>query len=113
MIEEERITELERRADKSERNDKGFAETIKALIESSLHHSEMMDDFFRGMNELREAQSNTEVKIAALVDAQIRAEDEMKELREGMSQLRDVARQMMLAIIQTNKRVDDLEHKPS
>lgn len=58
----------------------------------------MMDDFFRGMNELRAAQENTDVKIAALLDAQIRAEDEIKtiraEMREGMNELRDVVRDL-------------------
>lgn len=38
MIDEERIAELEKRADKLESNDKGFAEAIKALMQSSLHH---------------------------------------------------------------------------
>lgn len=113
MTEEERITQLEQRANKFERNDKGFAEAIKALMESSVHHSGMMDDFFRGMNELRAAQANTDVKLAALVDAQIRAEVELKEMREGMNELRGIVKQMTQAIIQTNKRVDELERTSS
>lgn len=89
MTGEERITQLEQRADKLESNDKGFAEAIKALMQASLHHSEMMEDFFRGMNELRAAQENTDVKLAALVDAQIRAEDEMKAIREEAKAIRE------------------------
>lgn len=139
MTSEERITQLEQRTDKLESNDKGFAEAIKALMEASLHHSGMMEDFFRGMNELRAAQENTDVKIAALVDAQIRAEAEMKaireetkeireetkEMREGIKQLRDgidqlhedmselrgITKELARIAVTTNKRVDDLESR--
>ena len=92
MTDKERIANLEQRTDKQERNIKDFAQAIKALMESSLHHSEMMNDFFRGLNSLREtvgelrsAQANTDAKIAALVDAQIKAEDEIAKLREGQA----------------------------
>lgn len=102
MTEEERITDLEQRAEKQDGKIKTVGEAIVALSQSVLHHSEMMDDFFRGMNELRAAQADTDVKVAALVDAQIRAEDEMKELR-------GVIKQMAQAIIKTSERVDDLE----
>ena len=44
------------------------------------------------------AQANTDAKLAALVDAQIRAQDEMKamraESREGMGELRDVVKDL-------------------
>ena len=115
MIDEERITSLEQRAEKLERNDRGFAEAIKALMESSLHHTQMMDDFFRAMNELREAQANTDVKIAALVDAQIRAEDEISLMREGingltngMSELRESMKEIDLRLNEKLDRLTDI-----
>ena len=66
---------MERRVAKLERRSDNMEAAILQLIEAAQTHSEMMDDFFRGMIDLRAAQANTDVKIAALVDAQIRAED--------------------------------------
>lgn len=120
MTDEDKISELTARANKQDGKIKTLAEAVLALSQSSLHHSQMMENFFRGINELREGiaqlkehQADTDVKLAALVDAQIRAEDEMKnlrtELREGMKEVRDVIKEMAKAVIGTNKRIDDLE----
>lgn len=49
---------------------------------------ERLEEFREGMNELRAAQANSEAKIAALADAQIRTEAVVSALGE---QVRDLA----------------------
>ena len=48
---------------------------------------ERFEEFREGMNELRAAQANSEAKIAALADAQIRTETVVAALGERMKEL--------------------------
>ncbi len=65
---------MESRVKKVELKIKTIEEAILLLSQQTLIHSNWFD-------EIREAQANTDVKIAALVDAQIRNEDESKASR--------------------------------
>lgn len=72
MSTEDRVAELE----------SAFA-TLVRLVQS---HGERFDTHLAWINRLGEAQADSEQKIAALVDAQIRTEDELRRLAEQSAQ---------------------------
>jgi chromosome segregation ATPase len=57
--------------------------TLTQLVQS---HGERFDTHMTWINRLGEAQADSEQKIAALVDAQIRTEDELRKLAEQGAQ---------------------------
>lgn len=61
-----------------------LAESNRLLVEMIRRHDERIDDL-RGAQ--REAHEELSHKIAALADAQIRAEDEMRQLRAALAEL--------------------------
>ena len=70
-------------------------QSFKILVELARRADERMDDHLAWINqlgaaqaELAAAQANADTKIAALADAQIRAEDEMAESRREMAEFR-------------------------
>jgi hypothetical protein len=72
MSTEDRVAQLE----------SAFA-TLVQLVRS---HGERFDTHLAWINRLGEAQADSEQKIAALVDAQIRTEDELRRLAEQGAQ---------------------------
>jgi molecular chaperone GrpE (heat shock protein) len=65
--------------------------------------------------ETRANQENTDAKIVALVDAQIRSEDEMKEFRRETNEFRRATKQMFNHLVKVidkmDKRIELLEKK--
>jgi hypothetical protein len=55
---------------------------FKMLTELAVRASERADDADAGLAEMRAAQANADVRIAALADAQIRTEDALRKLIE-------------------------------
>jgi glycine cleavage system regulatory protein len=68
-----------------------FAADVRAftriLTEITRRHGERLEDHDSQMAELRAAQANTEHKLAALVDAQIKTEDALRRLTEKVDRL--------------------------
>ena len=73
MSDDERLTNLQ--------------EFAGLMMQWARRAEERLDEFREGMNELREAQANSEAKIAALADAQIRTEGVVSALGEQMREL--------------------------
>ena len=62
-------------------------EFAKLMMQWARRAEERFEEFREGMNELREAQTNSEAKIAALADAQIKTEAVVSALGEQMREL--------------------------
>ena len=60
-------------------------ESFVMLVALARSHEERIDQANEGIDQLRAAQANSEQKIAALADAQIRGEDAMNELRGALA----------------------------
>ncbi|MDT7540432.1 MAG: hypothetical protein QOE33_336 [Acidobacteriota bacterium] len=71
---ERRAADQERRSADQERRSARLEESFLTLVQLTRSHNE-------SFGELRAAQTETEHKLAALADAQIRGEESMKELR--------------------------------
>ena len=99
---------MERRVEKLEHRADGLGAAILQLITAAQSQSEMLDDYFRGLRELREAQANTDVKIAALVDAQIRAEDLSQTMRQTIAEAQVRVEDGMRALRQAITDIADL-----
>lgn len=99
---------MERRVEKLERRADGLSAAILQLITAAQGQSEMLDDYFRGLRELREAQANTDIKIAALVDAQIRAEDLSQTMRQTIVEAQARVEAEMRALRQAITDIADL-----
>jgi|GEM_PF-3361054 len=117
---------MESRVKKVELKIKTIEEAILLLSQQTLIHSNWFD-------EIREAQANTDVKIAALVDAQIRNEDEAKasrtntdakiaalvdaqirnedELKEHRKEMKELRNDFTKYMIKLEKRIELLEKK--
>ena len=99
---------MEERVKKAERRIKNVEEAILMLTESML----IQDDWW---DEYRSNQTNTDVKITALVDAQIRSESEIKEFRQETNEFRRATKQMFNHLIKLidkmDKRIELLEKK--
>jgi chromosome segregation ATPase len=63
-----------------------LSESFGMLVEMLRRHDERLDELRASQTELSEAQTETEHKLAALVDAQIRGEEAMKELRAAQAE---------------------------
>ena len=73
--------------DRIERRVKNVEEAIQLLTEAALRADERADTHQEWLNQLGAGQSNLEVKLAALTDAQIRTEDALKGIRESQAHL--------------------------
>ncbi len=62
-------------------------EFTRILTEITRRHGERLEDHDSQMAELRAAQANTEHKLAALVDAQIKTEDALRRLTEKVDRI--------------------------
>jgi septal ring factor EnvC (AmiA/AmiB activator) len=62
-------------------------EFAKLMMQWARRAEERFEEFREGMNELRAAQANSETKIAALADAQIKTEAVVTALGEQMKEL--------------------------
>ena len=62
-------------------------EFARLMMQWARRAEERFEEFREGMNELRAAQANSEAKIAALADAQIRTEAVVAALGEQMREL--------------------------
>jgi peptidoglycan hydrolase CwlO-like protein len=80
MAEDERIKNLQEFAGL-------MMQWVQRAEERMNEFREGMNEFREGMNELRAAQANSEAKIAALADAQIRTEAVVSALGEQMREL--------------------------
>ena len=76
---EARINKLEESNGRIAQTNRDLAESNRLIVEMLRRHDETDD-------ELRAAQTGTEQKLAALVDAQIKAEDEMNKLRSAQAE---------------------------
>ena len=88
-------------------------EIVVKLIQLSASHSERLEKILFGLDqakgeiiELREAQKNTDEKLNALIDAQIRNEEKFQEFRIETQKSLD---KMSKAIFEVNEKVDRLE----
>jgi hypothetical protein len=73
--EQQRLSaEQQRQSAEQQRRTARLEESLVVLIELSRSHNESIDELRSGQIELRAAQTESEQKIAALVDAQIRTE---------------------------------------
>jgi peptidoglycan hydrolase CwlO-like protein len=61
-------------------------ESFVTLVELTRSHNDGMDELRAAQAELSVAQAESEQKLAALVDAQIRGEEAMKELRSAQAE---------------------------
>jgi hypothetical protein len=73
MADDERLTNLQ--------------EFSRLMMQWARRAEERFEEFREGMNELRAAQTNSETKIAALADAQIRTEAVVSALGEQVREL--------------------------
>jgi chromosome segregation ATPase len=101
MSTEERLTELER----------SFV-TLTHLLESASERADTHDGWINQLGkaqaELSHAQAETETKIAALVDAQVRTEDVVARLGRAVTQLVESQTRTDAQIAQLTGRVDKL-----
>ncbi len=81
--------DLEKRVDTNTNDIQKMNDVLRQLIELSGSHTEQIEKMLFGIDEskgnireLRESQKETQEKLNALIDAQIRGEDQMRELRE-------------------------------
>lgn len=94
MSTEDRVAELE-----------GAFVTLTRLVQS---HGERFDTHLDWINRLGAASADSEQKIAALVDAQIRTEDELRRLAEQGAQVNARIDRLVEQSQQANARVDRL-----
>ncbi|HVG30020.1 MAG TPA: hypothetical protein VM864_10005 [Pyrinomonadaceae bacterium] len=86
--EQQRLSaEQQRLAAEQQRRTARLEESFVALIELSRSHDEGLDELRSGQVELRAAQTESEQKIAALVDAHIRTEDALARLAETVNDI--------------------------
>jgi multidrug resistance efflux pump len=78
---ENALTTLLELSANQERRVSRLEEAFVTLIELTRNHHEGMDELRAAQTELSAAQAETEHKLVALVDAQIRDEETVKELR--------------------------------
>jgi acetyl/propionyl-CoA carboxylase alpha subunit len=82
-----RTDTLEPRTDALEEFATDVREFTRILTEITQRHGERLEDHDSQMAELRAAQANTEHKLAALVDAQIKTEDALRRLTDKVDRL--------------------------
>ena len=85
----ELAAEQQRLAAEQQRRTARLEESLVMLIELSRSHNEGMDELRSGQVDLRAAQTESEQKIAALVDAQIRTEEARTEIDQRIAALAD------------------------
>jgi septal ring factor EnvC (AmiA/AmiB activator) len=91
---EARIKSLEESNRRITQTNRDLAETNRLIVEMIRRHDERVDEF-------QTAREETEHKLAALVDAQIRAEDEMAQVRAAIAELTG-------AVARLTERVDTI-----
>ena len=65
----------------------GLEQSFQMLVELARSADERMDQHLAWINQLGEAQANTETKMAALTDAQIRTDEALSRLAESQAKL--------------------------
>jgi hypothetical protein len=82
--------------------------SFNALVELARHADERADGHQAWINTLGEAQVESERRISALVDAQIRTEEKAQRTDEALRQLADAQRQLADSQRLTDKRLNAL-----
>lgn len=83
-------------------------ERLTRLEQSFVLLTQLANSVDERMDTLAEAQANTEVKIAALADAQIRAEDQIRELTQTVTGLTKAMTTLAESQTHTDRRLDAL-----
>ena len=82
---DERAFSLKQLIAKQDERTAGLEESFKMLVELARNASERADQHETWINELGAAQANSEAKIAALTDAQIRTSEALVRLAESQA----------------------------
>ncbi|MGI8670480.1 MAG: hypothetical protein ACR2J3_11660 [Aridibacter sp.] len=117
--------DLEKKVNKNEKRIETVEQAIQLLSQLTINHTDEIERMLFGIDETkgsiielresnvelresiieqRESQKDTQEKLNALIDAQIRGEDAMQELKKEM---RDLAKLVGLA----HQRIDKIEQK--
>jgi chromosome segregation ATPase len=100
--------EQQRQSAEQQRRTARLEESLVVLIELSRSHNESIDELRAGQIELRAAQTESEQKIAALVDAQIRTEEARAEFERKLAALVDAHARTEDALARLTERVNDI-----
>lgn len=80
--------------------------SFQTLTQLAVSASERSDQQLAWINQLGTAQAETEVKLAALIDAQVRTEDALASLTAKVDRLADKVDALVNAQVETNARLD-------
>ncbi len=86
------LTSLEKRVQKNEKKIGSIEDAIILLTQLAGSHDERLVKSVFDMDELRAVQRETQDKMNALIDAQIRGEDQTRELDKKMAELAEVVK---------------------
>lgn len=81
---------------------------LATLVKLAQDYEERMDMHLSWINQLGEAQANSERKIAALADAQIRTEEALTRLSEAQLRTEENIARLATAQAHTDQRLDAL-----
>jgi DNA repair exonuclease SbcCD ATPase subunit len=83
-------------------------QSFQMLVQLAQSADERMDQHLAWINQLGEAQANTESKLAALTDAQIRTDEALSRLADSQARLADSQARLAESQVHTDQRLDAL-----